>query len=60
MCSRPISNFLRPDGSKRPEAERTDFTDKADAWFDLNGRKLDGKPTVKGLYLHGGRKVVVK
>lgn len=29
------------------------------AWFDLSGRKL-GKPTKAGLYIHGGRKVIVK
>ena len=31
-----------------------------DIWYDLNGRKLDGKPTKKGLYIHNGRKEVVK
>ena len=34
-------------------------TDK-DVWYDMNGRKLQGKPTVKGMYLKNGRKVVVK
>ena len=29
-------------------------------WYDLSGRKLDTKPTAKGLYINGGRKVVVK
>ena len=29
-------------------------------WYSLDGVKLDGKPTKKGLYIHGGRKVVVK
>ena len=38
----------------------TDLTDKAGAWFDLNGRRLSGKPTRKGLYIHNGRKVVIK
>ena len=39
----------------------TNFTNKADAtWYSLDGRKLDSKPTQKGLYLHGGRKVVIK
>ena len=32
----------------------------ADAWYTLDGRKLDSKPTRKGLYIHGGRKVVIK
>jgi hypothetical protein len=32
----------------------------ADAWYSLDGVKLDGKPTRKGLYIHGGRKVLVR
>ena len=35
-----------------------DFSD--DAWYSLDGRKLDGKPMKKGLYINGGRKVVIK
>jgi len=30
-----------------------------DVWYDLNGRRLTEKPTVKGLYIHGGKKVVI-
>ena len=26
----------------------------------LDGRKLDGKPTAKGIYINNGRKVVMK
>ena len=29
-------------------------------WYSLDGRKLDGKPTQKGLYIVNGRKVVIK
>ena len=29
-------------------------------WFDLSGRKLGSKPTMPGLYIMNGRKVVVK
>ena len=32
----------------------------ADRWFDLQGRLLKGKPTVKGAYYHNGKAVVVK
>ena len=28
-------------------------------WFSLDGRRLGGKPTQKGLYIHNGKKVVV-
>ena len=29
-------------------------------WYDLSGRKLAGKPSMKGIYVNGGRKVTVK
>ena len=29
-------------------------------FYTLDGRKLDGKPTQKGIYVNGGRKVVIK
>lgn len=29
-------------------------------WYTLDGRKLDGMPTQKGIYVNGGRKVVIK
>lgn len=32
----------------------------ADAWYTLDGRKLDGKPTVHGIYINKGKKVVIK
>ena len=35
-------------------------TDSAnDVWYDLSGRRLQGKPTKSGLYINNGKKVVV-
>ena len=31
-----------------------------DKWYDLNGRKLNGMPTKKGIYILNGKKVIVK
>ena len=31
-----------------------------DSWYSLDGRKLEGVPTKKGLYIHNGKKEVVK
>ena len=33
---------------------------KVDRWYDLQGRKLNGKPTTKGSYFKNGRRVIVK
>lgn len=29
-------------------------------WFDLNGRRLSGKPAAKGIYVKNGHKVIIK
>ena len=29
-------------------------------WYNLNGQKLNGKPTAPGIYINGNRKVVIK
>ena len=29
-------------------------------WYDLQGRKLEGKPTTPGVYINGGKKVFIK
>ncbi len=29
-------------------------------WYDLNGRKLYGKPTAKGIYILNGKKIVIE
>jgi hypothetical protein len=31
----------------------------AEGWYTLDGRKLSGKPTTKGLYIHAGKKVMM-
>ena len=33
---------------------------KDDRWYDLQGRKLEEKPTKAGLYINGNKKVIVK
>ena len=50
-----------------PDSETTSLTlmeevrgQMEDEWCDLQGRKLEKKPTQKGLYIMNGRKVVVK
>ena len=32
----------------------------AGAWYTINGRRLHGKPTQRGIYINNGRKVVIK
>ena len=32
----------------------------SDVWYTLDGRKLDGKPTARGLYINNGKQIVIK
>jgi uncharacterized repeat protein (TIGR02543 family) len=49
-------------GDEVTSIDNSQFTidNEADAWYTLDGRKLDGKPSKKGLYIHNGRKTVIK
>ena len=40
--------------------EFSEDTEHADVWFDLNGRRLSGKPSLKGIYIHDGKKYLLK
>jgi hypothetical protein len=33
---------------------------RSDSWYDLQGRKLNGKPAQKGVYIYNGKTVVIK
>ena len=33
---------------------------KIDTWYDLSGRRLEGEPKKSGIYLHNGKKVMIK
>ena len=33
---------------------------RSERWYTLDGRRLSGKPTAKGVYIVGGKKIVVK
>ena len=55
-----VLNF---DGNEQTGITTTNYTDSTDsdnAWYDLSGRKLSGKPTTKGLYINKGKMIVIK
>ena len=37
-----------------------DATTTDDNWYSLSGRKINGKPTAKGIYIHQHQKMVVR
>ena len=43
------------------QSVKGDATQNKDAnWYDLNGRRLDGEPSTKGVYVKGGKKYLFK
>ena len=57
------SMYNEPLGRRTLATEGTQectMNNEADAWYSLDGRKLDGKPSAKGMYIKNGKKVVVK
>ena len=48
-----------PDGINEMKSEELRMKNEG-SWFDLSGRKLGSKPTKPGLYINGGKKVVIK
>ncbi|MBE6259278.1 MAG: hypothetical protein E7107_00420 [Prevotella sp.] len=42
------------------ELRNKELGKRNDGWFTLDGRKLDGKPSAKGVYINNGRKTVIK
>ena len=42
------------------DTETGEMTFDSEAWYTLDGVRLSGKPTKKGLYINNGRKIVIK
>ena len=40
--------------------ENVQTIDNDDAWYSLDGRKLEGKPAKKGVYINKGNKIIIK
>ena len=55
--------FTWLDESPEPTALEPVFAESrtvAPAWFTLDGRRLSARPKAKGIYIYGGRKVMIK
>ena len=48
------------EGTTSIDNVNVNLNDNEATWYDLNGRRLQGKPSQKGLYIKNGRKVVLK
>jgi len=48
------------DGETTSVRKPVNVPDNTSSWYDLNGRKLSGYPTKKGIYLNNNKKIVIK
>ncbi len=52
-----VLNFGEETGIRLMEEGRGKMDD---AWYSIDGRRLSGKPDSKGIYIHDGKKVIIK
>ena len=52
-------DITNSDGTTRILGTST-YSEDEDMWFDVQGRKLAGKPNRSGLYIHNGKKEIIK
>lgn len=53
-------NFFDDEATGILTTNFTNSTNSSNEWYSLDGVKLAAKPTAKGLYIHGGKKVAIK
>ena len=53
-----VTPLLSPEGEDEGASPRGGLVGVS--WYTLDGRKLNGKPTAKGLYIYNGKKIIVK
>ena len=59
--SAPLRMVIDDDEETTGVASMADGIDNmSDVWYTLDGRKLNSKPTTKGLYIVNGKKVMIK
>ncbi len=51
-------NYNDPTGIATIQADKN--STKAEGWFTIDGRQLNSQPTEKGIYIHDGKKILVK
>ncbi len=61
VSASPIRAFVLNFGEDASSInEKVIVNTPASVWYTLDGRKLSGKPSVSGLYINNGKKVVIK
>jgi len=58
-ASIPFRRSIDGNGEGTTGIDNLNVNDNEATWYDLGGRKLNGKPAQKGVYIKNGKKVVV-
>ena len=63
--SSPVKAFVLNFGGEEKEVNGVKEVNASlevndDSWYSIDGRKLQGKPTQRGIYINNGKKIVVK
>ena len=59
-ASIPFRRSIDGNGEGTTGIDNLNVNDNEATWYDLGGRRLQGKPSQKGIYIKNGRKVVIK
>ena len=59
-CTRSLMIGVGGDTTGMEELKNEKIEELNSEWYDLQGRRLDSKPTKKGLYINNGKKIVIK
>ncbi|MBR2103069.1 MAG: DUF2436 domain-containing protein [Prevotella sp.] len=52
--------FTTPDNSVPTDISLSSRSNVPETWYSIDGRKLSGRPTAKGVYIMNGKKVTIK
>lgn len=55
-----VLNFNADEATSIQNVELRMDNEASSVWYSIDGRRLNGKPSSKGLYIHNGRKYVIK
>ena len=56
-----VLNFGEEDATGISEySEYSGYSENSEEWYDMSGRRLNGKPLQRGVFIHNGTKVTIK
>lgn len=60
VCMGKMQNMIETTGIESIDTQNPTVNKQQSCWFTLDGRRLDEKPTIPGIYIMNGRKITIK